>query len=279
MMLRWPINDKSALYRNERGVALLIVLLVTALLIALIFEFSYATRISLNSAVNFRNSQQAYFIARSGIYAFIRGGQKLREYFTQGKLHPLPIGDSIIEFIWWDESGKIKITNVKYDPTLSMAKGLFEDVKQIDTAVLNNLVGQFSDVSKLSLLSGLRPYMSSAEDFDKVKDSLTVNNVNPNLININAAPKDVLLGLGILSGDADRIVQDREAARYTEVSKVPGIGNLRIAGLDLSSYLTTTEGTIFKVNASATVGGYTKTVESVVDVSRPQNPVLYWRVF
>ena len=43
---------------NERGVALIIVLLVTALLIALIFEFAYGTRISLRAAVNFRDSQR-----------------------------------------------------------------------------------------------------------------------------------------------------------------------------------------------------------------------------
>ena len=52
---------------NERGVALLIVLLVTALLLALIFEFAYGTRVSLRAAVNSRDSQRAYFLARSGV--------------------------------------------------------------------------------------------------------------------------------------------------------------------------------------------------------------------
>jgi hypothetical protein len=232
MMLRRQINGNSVLTLNERGVALLIVLLVTALLIALIFEFSYATRISLNSAVNFRNSQQADILAQAGIRAFIGGGKPLRDYFKQGLKHPLPIGDSLIEFTWVDESGKIKITNVKYEPTLSMARGLFENIKQIDVAVIDNLVTQFSDVSKLKMLSGLRQYMSD-EDFDKVKDSLTVDNVNPNLININAAPQDVLLGLGIISGDVDRIVKDRVADPYRELSNVPGIGNIQIGGLQL----------------------------------------------
>ena len=272
-MLRRQINDNSVLSWNERGVALLIVLLITALLIALIFEFSYATRISLNSAVNFRNSQQADILAQSGIRAFIRGGKPLRDYFKQGLWHPLPIGDSDIEFIWWDESGKIKITNVKNEPTLSMARGLFENVKQIDVAVINNLVDQFNDVSKLKLLSGLRQYMSD-EDFDKVKDSLTVSNVNPNLININAAPRDVLLGLGIISGDVDRIVKDRVTEPYGDLSNVPGIGTIRMgSGLMLSSYLTTTEGAFFKVTTSATVGGYTRQVEAIVS----GNIFSYWR--
>jgi type II secretory pathway component PulK len=78
--------------RSERGIALLIVLLVTALLIALIFEFSYATRISLNSAINFRDSQRAYFLARSGIFAFIKYGDKLRDYYIpQGEWGVVPL--------------------------------------------------------------------------------------------------------------------------------------------------------------------------------------------
>ena len=274
MMFRRQINDYSGLSLNERGVALLIVLLVTALLIALIFEFSYATRISLNSAVNFRDSQQADILAQSGIRAFIRGGKPLRDYFKQGLQHPLPIGDSVIEFTWGDESGKIKITNVKYEPTLSMARGLFENVKHIDTTVIDNLVEQFSDVSRLSMLSGLRQYMSD-EDFDKVKDCLTVTNVNANYININAAPRDVLLGLNINSGDVDRIVRDRVTDPYTDISNVPGIGNIQINRLSLSSYLTTTEGTTFKVTTAATVGGYTRKVEAIVS----NNIFSYWRSF
>ncbi len=58
--------------QSNRGIALLVVLLVTALLIALIFEFAYGTRVSLRGAVNFRNSQRAYFLARSGVAIFTR---------------------------------------------------------------------------------------------------------------------------------------------------------------------------------------------------------------
>ncbi len=51
--------EKIGRPRNDRGVALLVTLLITALLIALIFEFAYATRISLQGAVNFRDGQRA----------------------------------------------------------------------------------------------------------------------------------------------------------------------------------------------------------------------------
>src|SRR5512147_2488161 len=63
-------SEKWWASKNQRGVALIIVLLVTALLIALIFEFAYGTRISLRAAVNYRDSQRAYFLARSGVFLF-----------------------------------------------------------------------------------------------------------------------------------------------------------------------------------------------------------------
>jgi type II secretory pathway component PulK len=68
---------------NDRGVALIIVLLVTALLIALIFEFAYGTRISMRSAVNFRDSQRAYYLARSGVKF---AGLLLSDNLKKGKL-------------------------------------------------------------------------------------------------------------------------------------------------------------------------------------------------
>ena len=103
--------------RNDRGIALLIVLLVTALLIALVFEFAYATRISLNSAVNFRDSQRAYFLALSGSMPSKSNGQKLREIIPQGEWQPVPLiaRDTQVMVKWEDESGKIKINDVEDD--------------------------------------------------------------------------------------------------------------------------------------------------------------------
>ena len=108
--------------RNERGVALIIVLLVTALLIALIFEFAYGTRISLRAAVNFRDSQRAYYLARSGVtFAGLLLGDNLKKGKLQDNIEQLdwqvvPIttgsNDTELRVRWEDESGKINITNV-----------------------------------------------------------------------------------------------------------------------------------------------------------------------
>ena len=105
------------LHKN-RGVALLIVLLVTALLIALIFEFAYGTRVSLRGAVNFRDSQRAYFLARFGVTAFTKYGDELRKGIPQGQWQPLPpmrATDTEVSVKWEDETGKIRINDVKTD--------------------------------------------------------------------------------------------------------------------------------------------------------------------
>jgi len=270
--------------RNDRGVALLIVLLVTALLIALIFEFSYATRISLNSAVNFRDSQRAFFLARAGINAFIKYGQRLRDIIPPGEWSPVPMigeGDASIMIKWEDESGKIKINDIKKDTaTLMVARALFENVKGIDTAVVDRLADPQSDISNLTLLSGLHQYMSD-EYFNKVYESLTVASVSQNKvsININTASADVLQSLGINALDAQRIITERKTTPYTDADLgITGklssiIGNIQINRLNLSTYLTTKSSGYYKIFTYATVGGYTKQVEAIVN----GNTFSYWR--
>ena len=276
-MMRDGRTSKTRMLKrlNSRGVALLIALLVTALLIALIFEFSYATRISLNSAVNFRDSQRAYFLARSGVYAFVRY-DRLRDLIPQGEWGVIPIiseGDTEVRIKWEDESGKIKVTEVKTDSvTRSMVQALFEN-KSIDTAVFDRMTEPTSEINRLSVLTGLHQYMSD-EDFNKVRDSLTVSPVPLDKININTASADVLQSLGISSGTVGLILQERQKTPYTDLGKVPGIGDIKINGVLVSNYLTTTsQSNIYKVYSYVAVGGYTKEVEAIVQ----GNNRLYWR--
>lgn len=264
----------SLLSQNRRGVALLIVLLVTALLIALIFEFSYATRISLNTAVNFRDSQRAYFFARAGITAFKKYGKQLRDFMPQGEWGVVPMiseGETQVMIKWEDETGKIKITDIKTSAaTKIMVQTLFESIKDIDTAVVDKMVDQTSDINKLALLSGLHQYMSD-EDFNKVYMYLTTASAVPsNTINVNTASPEVLQALGISRETASLIVQQRP---YSDKNNIPGISDMKLDGVALSNYLSVTASNTYTVYAYATVGGYTKQVEAVVN----GNSISYWR--
>jgi general secretion pathway protein K len=266
--------------RNSRGVALLITLLVTALLIALIFEFAYGTRVSLRAAVNFRDSQRAYFLARSGMYAFAKSDD-LKDSIPQGEWGVVPIvsgGDTELRIKWADEAGKIMITDVKTNQiTQSIVKALFEN-KSIDTAVYNRMVDPTSNINNLSLLTGLHQYMND-EDFNKVSDCLTVSPVSQKgtiKININTTSADVLQALGISSGSAQQIIEDRNRTPFT-LSTMPSIvKETMVPGQTMAAAnCLTDQSNIYEVYSYATVGDYTKQVEVIIQ--KKPFTVLYWR--
>jgi type II secretory pathway component PulK len=270
-------------FKNNRGVALIIVLLVTALLIALIFEFAYGTRVSLRGAANFRDSQRAYFLARSGVKAFVRY-EELRDLIPQGQWGIMPIissGDTEVRIKWEDESGKIMITDIKTNPnTQALVKNLFE-VQKIDTAVYDKMVDTESAVNRMTLLTELHQYMSD-DDFIKVRDCLTVSPVNQigqRYININHASAAVLRALGIGSETAQRIIEERNQDPYTDKtlsSAVDGIMVPNLSSTAAGNFLTATPGAIYTVFANATIGGYTKQIEAVVNLKSMS--LAYWKV-
>lgn len=252
--------------RNDRGIALLIVLLVTALLIALIFEFAYATRISLNNAVNFRDSQRAYYLARSGINAFVKYGDKLREYTPQGEWGVVPMiseGDSEVRFKWEDEKGKLSINAITSAPVADWVDRLFSS-QGIATDVYDKIKEKRKERS-FKLLTELHALMND-EDYRKVTPFLTVY-YSDNMVNPNTASEQVLESIGFSEQAAKDIVQRRNSEPFDEQK--------------IKMYLPTTftpnsqyfKSNIFTVYTYATVGGYTKQVEAVVN----GNAISYWR--
>ena len=257
---------------NNRGIALLIVLLVTALLIALIFEFSYATRISVNSAINFRDSQRAYFLARAGVYAFIRYTDMLTQNIPQHEWGVVPLiseADTQVRIMWEDEAGKISIPIVvQGNDAYKRLQQLF-DIKDVSQDVLDNKIVE----KKYFYLPTELHQVMSDEEYAKVKDFLTVAPILK--ININTASLEVLQvlcrSLGKDDSVAGLIVNRRNDQPFTstsEITNMPGMEPL------VASYLDVTSNT-YKVYSYATVGGYTRQVEAII---LRGNPVpLYWR--
>jgi len=267
---------------NNRGVALIIVLLVTALLIALIFEFAYGTRVSLRAAVNFRNSQRAYFLARSGLGYFAKYPE-LRDFIEQRDCKPLPYvseGDREVVLCWEDESGKIDISQVNTadQQRFNRQTNLFFN-RGVDQKVLTDISLWMTEnrVNRFSLLSELHQFMKD-EEFGKVKDFLTVS--QPAKINVNTASLDVLKSVfqsvGYSGGAAESIAEKRTAEPFTETTLQ---SYLTMNSLSNVSSAVTTTSDLFKVNLFATVGGFTRHIEAIVRLSGPAYTVNYWREF
>lgn len=250
--------------KNQRGVALIIVLLVTALLIALIFEFAYGTRISLRAADNYRNSQRAYFLARSGVFLFGKYKDLLER---EGILPPPGVWSENpllpeLKYVWEDESGKLDIHQViQNTPAFNRLSKLFT-IRGVDQKKLDEMNDwQTTEKRNFYLLTELHMFLSD-EEFQAVQDALTVMTVPS--VNINTASVDVLRSIGPLDEfTAKKIVDRRAELSFTnsqditnwltsETALSPGDRTMVVSAL-------TTSSNVFKVNSVATVGGYTKT--------------------
>jgi type II secretory pathway component PulK len=260
--------------RGNRGVALIIVLLVTALLIALIFEFAFGTRVSLRAATNFRNSQRAYFIARSGLGVFARYNE-LRDILPQGEWGVVPYvseGDTELRIRWEDESGKINIANVtRGNESYNRLTKLF-DILRINQDVLDQISSwMIEERRSFYLLTELHEFLGD-EDYRKVGDLLTVSANGK--ININTASSEVLQSLGLSAPDAESIVESRkqdpfDASKKT-INSAPGMTAAIAGQLGVTS-------TVYKVSSFATVGGYTKQIEAIITLGGSGFTVNYWR--
>jgi type II secretory pathway component PulK len=282
------VRSENRIQRNDRGVALIIVLLVTALLIALIFEFAYGTRVSLRAAVNFRDSQRAHYLARSGVnfvgrflsanlQSGVTGTATIYDNLEQREWQVVPFMpgiDTELRVKWDDESGKIRITDVQVNKVRqAMLKSLFEN-KGINRGVLDEIIDPASDISKMGLLTGLHRFMND-EVYNMISPLLTMN-PNVNLININTAPEDVLLSLGLSPGAVSLIVDDRKKAPITDCTNYTPVKDVVLDGYMIKNSLTD-KSNDFKVYSYATVGGFTKQVEAGITRSSAGFTVNYWR--
>jgi len=107
--------------RNNKGVALVITLLVLTLLIVLILEFSQGMRVEARAAANFRDNVKAYYLARSGVtfaIAMLEDDDKtdqnydsLNELWAQ-KIPPIPLGDGFVSVEITDEDSRINVNKM-----------------------------------------------------------------------------------------------------------------------------------------------------------------------
>lgn len=104
--------------RNQRGMVLLLVLVVVALLAALLSEFSFSSLVDLRLAETFRDSTRAYYLAKGGIQA---GRMLLQddhndydgpgELWSQG-VYNYPVGDGSVSIRAEDLDGRIDLNRL-----------------------------------------------------------------------------------------------------------------------------------------------------------------------
>lgn len=276
--LRERIRVRGVL-KNEKGIALIITLLVVTLLTALIVEFAYSARVNLSAAGNFRDKQKAYYLAKSGVN-FIGGMLKDNASKSPPKaddlnqmLPPVTVGDGVVTVKVFDESAKIYIKRIKKDTTAQKRLERLFDILEINSALLDAINKEREQ--EYNLLSELRLVSGMTDDvYDKIKSYLTV--YGDGKININTAGDIVLrcLSNDITEDIAQRIIRYRQENRFenpADLKKVVGVSQ------DFNISDIATKSDYFSVISTGTVNEVDNTIEAVLKRSGMNITRLYWR--
>jgi len=143
------------LRKREEGVALILTLLITAILVTLIVEVNYSTQVGLRIAGNFRNDLQAGYLAKSGVNIAISylkfdventDTDNLDEDWAK-PYPPIPVGDGFVQVVTEDESAKINVNVMgdekaapKIREALSRVLSILFERKDVDMGILDAIM-------------------------------------------------------------------------------------------------------------------------------------------
>jgi general secretion pathway protein K len=298
---------------NEKGIALLVTLLILVLVVALVHEVFRIGAQSAQSGAYGRDSIRGILLAEGGTGAArivlridSRGNQydTLDEIWSRSALQ-FSLEDAEIRVTIEDEERKIdlnKIMGSQGNAPVVQRLAVFQrllDTLGIDRAVADAVVDWldndenprvggaesshylglpnpyrakndlFDTIGELRLVRGV-----TAEVFEKLLPFVTVS--SSGMVNINTAPKEVLMSLSagtdfagggaIDATTADEIIEYRKDHPFTDKSQ---IGNISPVLRDLykSSFLfqnlLSVQSTYFHVRSSGDVGGTVRTIDAI----------------
>lgn len=309
--------------KGEKGFALVLTLVVTALMVAAAVELIHQVYVDTSLNRGFRDGQQASLLAESGAY----GGIRLLRMVISGQSYTSLSDSWAVPFKQEDDTGRIEITiseesgkinlNGLVQPTgpdqnyMGVLKRLGAQL-QIPESAWNALAdwidtddlplaggaespyyralnppysahnGKLTTVNELSLVKGFTPEMVA-----KLRPFVTVYASQPGSIagqrvNVNTAPKEVLMALDSEIDDrtAERIIEERNRIPFKESDKPssrlnnPLLDNLYTRDHVALNYI----GTVFRITARGFVKDATRTVEAVVRVDGTPE-ILSWQEY
>jgi len=301
--------------RGNKGFALVLVLVVTALMVAVTVELIHQVYVDTSLSRGFRDSQQASLVAESGITA----GKQYMNFMFSGKDHtwmldPVTQDDETgtITISITEESGKINLnilagSNGVFDKDthnalkrLGKQLGILDDVwdsladwldsnddarsgsaetpyYQTQKPPYRARNGQLRTIDELLLVKGF-----TAEIVAKLKPFVTVySDQISQKININTASAEVIAALSdSLANDpgmVKRIIAERRITPFKPADTI----SKRIAGTEaLTTELANIliyKGTVFRITSVSKVKDSARTVQAVVLMGKDN--VLSWQEY
>jgi general secretion pathway protein K len=290
----WLINNRGRadMQKNirQKGIALVMVLWILALLTVMATGYSHAMRTEIKLTTNLLHSAQSKAVAEAGIWyavAELLKPQREQAWKSDGSIYTLDFSQDTIKVSIQDEAGKIDLNtapseildgllravNVPEEERLSILQSIL-DWRDRDNLVRSGGAedddyelldydygakdGPFNTVDELQLVMGVTPSL-----FKKLKPALTIHSHQPG-IRPQVASKEALLAFpGITQEHVAEIIAKRNALSGPN-SRIP------VTGLD-SKYLSRNKGFIFTITSEGIHGGSSALIDVVVMVLRNTN--------
>ena len=295
--------------RNERGFALVLTLVVTALLVAVAAEFIHGVYVDTSLQRNFVNLQQASLMADSGV----KGGIALLRSFRQGGDETALLQTLERPLELEDEKGKVSVTIEEENGKLNLnavsefhdqARGRLLRLLKLPEGI-GDAVADWVDPDQDPHPDGAEapyyqslsaPYLPRDGRMETFGELGLVRGFSPALvqglspyatvygadwaIDVNAAPAHVLMAIhdDMTEELARSVIERRRQKPFTsvgELATVPGMDRIANSpGMQLG-----VRGSTYRLVARATVGEAVRIVEAVVGLDGMQPTYLYWREY
>lgn len=300
-------------YRGDAGFALIIVLLITAILVAFISELVFKVYASTARSANFKDSQRASLLAENGVNI---AGAALEEIIKkrpnlvigeEGLRFSQPAGEGMtVDVVITDERSKASLMVVYTKTGLEnpALDGIFKRLLERNglPEALRDALADWIDSDDEGRRLGAegpdfystlkRPYAPRNDYPGSLDELLMVKGFTPavhkklapyvtaytdGLVNINTAPKVVLTALSdeITDELAARVVDYRNQTPFKQKSDIMKVHGFETIGFSLQDKIAV-DSKIYRVVTRARAGDVQREAESVIQLG---GGVLYWREF
>ena len=297
---------------NEKGIALLVTLLILVLIVALVHEVFRIGAQSAQTGAYGRDSIRCILLAEAGTGAAriaLRVDARTNQYDTLDEIWsrtalPITLGDGDVMVTIEDEERKIDLNRLMLPNGIAVDErrlAVFQrllDTLGIERAVADAVV-DWLDTDENPRVGGAEssyylglpnPYRAKNDLFDTIGELRLVRGVTDNvyetlrpfvtvsssgMVNINTAPKEVLMSLSagadlaeggaIDAKTADDIIKYRTDTPFTSASQIGNVSPfLRdLFARTLIRNLVDVRSTYFHVRSSGDVGGTVRTIDAI----------------
>lgn len=302
-----PCMKINRLLRSEKGIALVLTLLILVLITAMVTEFAYGVFTATSALYNWKDSQRLSLAAKSGINVAVRiisdpqvPPSELYKYL--GKPIPVPNilegfeGSLVVKAE--DENGKFNLNSLRKAEAQAVFLRLLKNVgfNERDAQIIGGRVIDWIDVDSVpasgfhdSEQGAKNAYMDSVDELLLIKgiDRKTYEKLLPYVtaygnsgrddssVNMNTASIPVIMSLsdGITRDIAERIIEQRSVQPFAQPA------DIKRAGIDddlynsLSGKVTVSRPVCFRITAVGEENKIRRMIESVIF----GNQILYWR--